>query len=124
MKPIIIPRAVIRWSLTILIMVAVGLSAANIYHLASTVQRIERVEASEREERFARAAEIAKATLATCAAQNELRATLRGTLTRAAEFRRSEGRLTPRVEAFYSREIRGLADIDCRAIVPEPTEAP
>lgn len=120
MKPIVIPRTVIRWALTILVSVAIALSAANIYQLTAAVERIKQVERLERAERINRADEIARATLATCERQNELRSTLRGTLARGREVRRAEGTLTPRGATFYAREIAGLADIDCRAIVPAP----
>lgn len=102
MKTIVIPRSVIRWALTVGVILAVGLTAANLTLLVRELERVEQFQVQA------------------CEAQNELRASLRGTLTRSIAFRRADGSLTPRGEAFLEREIAGLADIDCRAIVPAP----
>ncbi len=104
-----------RWFMLRLWVAGVGFALAVLFggltlHLANQAQND--AEAAVRE--------VGAATLATCERQNELRSTLRGTLARGREVRRAEGTLTPRGEAFYAREIAGLADIDCRAIVPAP----
>lgn len=131
MRQIIVSRSLLRWVLVAAGLAVMGLFAANIYFAVeqidrnrAAIERIVRIEEREKVERIARAEEIARATKLTCQSQNDLRATLRGTLARAAAVRRAEGDLSPAAARFYAGEIAALADIECDVIVPPSRESP